>query len=651
MTSRRNQEIVPRNQHTLVTGIVARISGCASQKEISLDDQVDHGKEEVAELYNGPAEYRVIATKGKGERLDRPELLKVEQMIRTGELDLLIMEDVGRLVRGTDAVRLWGIAVDHGTRCIAPNDCIDTIDESWEEDLISACRDHVGHNAHTSKRLKKKLMNRFRKCGGATPREIAGYLKPEGAKTYEDWQKLDSYTQTIQEGAELLLSTKNCSVVADFFNEVGFPVGKYCKRKTWYGAMVRRFYRNPTLIGKPGRGFRHTVKHHETGRRISVPNPSGPSYVEFPHLAHLDEVTFETLNATLDKENDGCGRKPVNGFDLRWRVPLTRTRFPGQHARCWYCGRHVVWGANGMTDNLMCSGSREWLCWNSIGFEGARLCHLPVDAIQKELYQLDGFDEQFAEMVREVSCSVSGDQEQRWRDLRGKEAELARAKDNLVEAVCRFGPRPMLNKQLDEFEKQEKDLARQRQLLELTGSQQLDIPENVGELRTLFVEQFEQLAVDSHDFARLFRLVVPEIYVYLVRLCDGGHPVPRAKVTLNLAGIAPDALQVPSLSNSLRRELTLDLFDPLQRERIRSEAIELKATGLNQKEIASTIQERPTITAVQRAVALNRKMATLGITSPYALVVEPPADYAKLRRHMNSRYKFQPLEGYVQPAL
>jgi hypothetical protein len=66
---------LPRNGHELVSGIVARISGCASQKELSLDDQVDHGKEEVAELYRGPVEYRVIATKGKGERLDRPSCL------------------------------------------------------------------------------------------------------------------------------------------------------------------------------------------------------------------------------------------------------------------------------------------------------------------------------------------------------------------------------------------------------------------------------------------------------------------------------------------------------------------------------------------------------------------------------------------------
>ena len=155
MSRRKKKELRPRNGTKLAVGAVARISGCTNQKEISLDDQVDGAKVEIADIFDGPTDYRVIATKGKGEQLDRPELAEVEELLRSRELDVLVMEDVGRLVRGTDAVRLWGIAVDHGVRCIAPNDCVDTIDESWEEDLISACRDHVGHNAHTSKRLKR----------------------------------------------------------------------------------------------------------------------------------------------------------------------------------------------------------------------------------------------------------------------------------------------------------------------------------------------------------------------------------------------------------------------------------------------------------------------------------------------------------------
>ena len=66
MTRRSDRELLPRNGRKLIVGIVARISGCASQKESCLEDQVDHGEEEVVALYSGPVEYRVIATKGKG---------------------------------------------------------------------------------------------------------------------------------------------------------------------------------------------------------------------------------------------------------------------------------------------------------------------------------------------------------------------------------------------------------------------------------------------------------------------------------------------------------------------------------------------------------------------------------------------------------
>jgi site-specific DNA recombinase len=112
--------------------VVARTSGCPRQKEASLDDQIDHAKEVVAEYYAGPVELRIIATKNKGENLMRPELAVIEQQLRTRELDLLICEDLGRLVREAEAVRVCGIAVDHGTRVLAPNDCSDTDDPDWE---------------------------------------------------------------------------------------------------------------------------------------------------------------------------------------------------------------------------------------------------------------------------------------------------------------------------------------------------------------------------------------------------------------------------------------------------------------------------------------------------------------------------------------
>ena len=78
---------------------------------------------------------------------------------------------------------------------LAPNDCLDTADDDWEQKGIAACRDHVNVQIHTSKRIKHKKMNRFVKFGGATPCEIFGYTKPPGARTYDDWAKDEAAAQ------------------------------------------------------------------------------------------------------------------------------------------------------------------------------------------------------------------------------------------------------------------------------------------------------------------------------------------------------------------------------------------------------------------------------------------------------------------------
>ena len=149
--------VKPRNGLTLVVGIVARISGCKSQKELSLEDQVDHAKQVVADLWDGLVEYKIIATKGKGERLDRPELAKIEALLRSRKLDFLVAEDIGRMVRGAQATRLCGIAVDQGTRVLAPNDCIDTAKAGRKMRISEHAAITLGHNLYNSKRLKQKL--------------------------------------------------------------------------------------------------------------------------------------------------------------------------------------------------------------------------------------------------------------------------------------------------------------------------------------------------------------------------------------------------------------------------------------------------------------------------------------------------------------
>ena len=145
------------------------------------------------------------------------------------------------------------------------------------------------------------------------------------------------------------------------------------------------------------------------------------------------------------------------------------------------------------------------------------------------------------------------------------------------------------------------------------------------------------------------RQVVPDLHVYLVRLADGGHPLPRAHAQIVLSGVVPDAKLVPGVEALFTRRVSLDLFDPPQREQIREEAVRLSADGMTQRDIAKALGV--TQPAVSNALALDRLMRERGLDTPYLLQSEPPTDFPKLRRHQNPSDHFEPLEGYQPPAV
>jgi hypothetical protein len=308
-----------------------------------------------------------------------------------------------------------------------------------------------------------------------------------------------------------------------------------------------------------------------------------------------------------------------------------------------------------MIANLMCSRSREWLCWNSMGYNGALAVERVRNEITAVLYELDQMDQQFRQLVSIAGQDVSGDVTSRWQKLTLDEATYARQKENVKAAISEFGPVPMIREQLDALQNRERELAKERHQLEDLGKRKIELPQSVAELRALLEQKFEKLAADSPEFGDLLRKLVPEFHVYLVRLCDGGHLLPRARMRLALDGIIPDAIHVAGLSELLTRTRTLDLFVPPERERIREVSVMLAAQGMGPTEIARKIPqhlaESPSATAVQNALALDREMKEQGLTSPYVMLLEPPESYSKLRRHKNRKYHFVPVEGYTPPAI
>jgi len=83
--------------------IIARIS-TVHQDVRSLDTQIEKCKRYVHDNFGQSVEFEIIRSQGSGERLDSVALADAERLIETGTLDIVIAEDLGRLMRRTRAV-------------------------------------------------------------------------------------------------------------------------------------------------------------------------------------------------------------------------------------------------------------------------------------------------------------------------------------------------------------------------------------------------------------------------------------------------------------------------------------------------------------------------------------------------------------------
>ena len=219
--------------------------------------------------------------------------------------------------------------------------------------------------------------------------------------------------------------------------------------------------------------------------------------------------------------------------------------------------------------------------------------------------------------------------------------KLEREIDNLI-AFIRGG---------DSIARVREDLARSEEHLQLIKGEALRLEKTpsdailippVSEIKAMARTALSGLAKDSSDVGKLMKLIIPKIVVFPVRLCVGGMIVLRARFRLRVSNLLSDQRVRQALQQPLERVLTVDLFDPPQPEAFRRRICELRAGGMTQREAAD--QCGLTVTAAQNAAGLQRRMDALGLTDPYVAVTKPPDDYHKLRWHLHSRYRFEPLE-------
>lgn len=643
--------LAARNGHTLRVLLPCRVSdpGPGKQDILSLDDQEASYRRWLSEHTALPMEVTVLAGSGSGEWLEREEYLRLIELVESDQFDLVLTEDLGRIVRRIHAHLFCELSVDHRTRCIAINDHVDTCEPGWQDRSIFSAWHHERSNRDTSDRIKRTHRNRFEQ-GRCLALPIYGYQKKPGAKTDDELEKIPEAAPVYEEWFRRMDEGALYSEVADWLNETGVSVGPYARNEKWDGKMVAATSHNWQLKGCRCRNKRTTKRNAAGKYKSENADPKDLLIRRVPHLAFFDEAYYDRVIAKVDARNAKYRRTKNGKPDPCQDRPKKRTRFPGQTMYCGICGRLYVFGGHGQRDHLMCEGAREYKCWNGITFNGPLAAERFSQAALNEIRRLDDFDPVFLDNVNAGShlLDAADDAQRRKNDC--DLIVFRREADNMLTFIRGGDTSERVRAELRRLEDLEKQLLFANDEFDRAPRHAIPIP-SAAEIKEVTENALRDLPIESFEFAQRMRKLTGKIYVYPFRLCEGSPFVLRAKLRLHLANLLPDKRVREVLLKPLERVLKIDLFDMPQRVALREKVIagrqERDASGHKRSERDVARSLGITVTAAQRAAALDRLVIQQGLTDPYVLLLEPPLDYPKLRRHLHPRYHFEPLPGHM----
>lgn len=639
----------PKRGRVLKVILITRVSRIDPERG---DSRSNQAQRELLEQwlrghYPGKAETLWLADVGSGERLDREQLLKAQELVASGEYDLVLAEDLGRIMRRNAALFFCEEAEDSETRVVAINDSIDTAQEGWRLNACFAAMRHELYNKDTACRIRRQQRSNFEN-GGLIKFFLPGYNKPPGAKLDGEVTIDPKATKVYDEWFDKLERGWTFGRVSDWLNEIKFPVGPCCKTsKRWTGSLVGSVTRNPLLKGLRRHNVRQSKRVNSTGKAKSVRSPE--EFVltrECPHLAHIEPERYDRVISILKRRNSNYRRGKETGIDPRVGVPKKRTTWPGQHLTCGVCGRSLIYSCGQGQKQLTCSGAVGYRCWNSVSLNAPKAGKKIAAAILGEIESWPDYDQELRSAVNSELSASKDKRSLKCKELTASLKQLEREEENVCRAIRQEENSKSLVLELNKIEREKEDITYELSIIKDEKDATPDLPD-IETIRQIARESLEDIAPDSPDFACWIKRLVPTIHVFPIRLIDGGKIRFRARVGVNLQALNGNPGQSSSALDHLRKDIMVDLFDLTQRERLLDEIWRLSqrtAPKLKERDIASRLGVTQPV--VQRAKKLYRLMIDQGREEPYVFLFSPPTEPSTLRRHLHKRYQFEPLEGY-----
>ena len=643
----------PKRGRTLRVLKITRVSRIDPERRESLSNQAqdDLLNRWLDAHYQGSLECLVLDDVGSGERLDRAQLLKAQDLVASGGYDLVLAEDLGRIMRRSAALNFCEECEDTGTRLIAINDSIDTAQEDWRLNAFFAAMRHELYNKDTSRRIKRQQRSNFER-GGMIQFFLPGYIKPQGAKHDSEVSVDPEATKVYDEWFDKLERGWSYGRIADWLNDINFPVGPCCTKSTrWSAWLVANVTKNPLLKGMRRRNMQQSKRVNATGRSKSVKAP--PELLltrECPHLAHISPDRFDRVNALLEQRNKNYLRANSAQGKSRSGVPRKRTTWPGQHLTCGICGRLLLYAGSKGKRQLTCGGAIGYKCWSSVSLNSAAAGEKIVDAIVKEIETWPAYHQELANAVEEELAKDKGKLAEEHGQLVARRDQLAQEAKNIGYSLRQLEDSTALLEQLSEIEQEQREI---RQELATLGSVQDLKPElpDLQCLKEMAGKALREFDPNAPDFACWIRCLVPVFHVFPVRLIDGGKIHLRAHFEIDLRVAQPGYSLGHAEIGMLKKAVIVDLFDLPQRARLMDQVWKLSQQQdgkLTERDIAHRLSVTQPV--VQRAKRLYRQMVDQGRNDPYEYLTSHPLDTGKLRRHLHKRYRFEPLVGYPLEA-
>jgi site-specific DNA recombinase len=586
--------------------------------------------------YHGKTLIKQLGEQGSGMLTHRATILEAIKEIETGNWDVVLMEDVSKPYRNPRWIYAFvQDAFDAGVSVIAPGDNLDTAEENWEQALGSAAYRHGMHVPDTRRRVRRTAVHSFKAGGMVTSYRFghrkltkeeanSGQFGPRGLRL----AKVPEATPIIRELRDRILHGDSCTALAQWLEDEGIKPGPYVRKGKWTARLVESLLRAPILSGT--RRFRDVIYEpvFKTGkyRRRRNPEPETESYAE---LAHLTREEHQEVVDCLDgrRRNPGAPRGKAHPLYNR---PRSRSFWPGQHARCVWCG------------GLMHRCGTYLKCQNALP-EGPEVCanHVQVPFKQvrdKIIPWVLGILGQYPEYERHVIQSAWGEcqrlQRRGQNTCKDVEKEIAGLKDQgkkLAKAIARLGNIPLL---LEEMTAVQGALtAAEQKHARLSKAKVDDAPvfEGSADVANRLGEVLDHLALTSLDFADVLRRLLPVFEIQPVQALDTGLVRPRARLTLSLAAWCQGGEAPPESS------IEIDLFDPPEHIKHLQRCVDAKGADpdATYRQIAADLKIG--YMTVKRALAYAKLMAKEGLTTPYRTLTAPPASASRWKKRPRRR--------------